>query len=223
MRNPSPEDVDLARTFLRDFVLRFRVFYGQNSLSHNVHVLLHLPDYVELYGNLPSISAFKFENFMQEIKRNLTKKHQHLQQLQKRIAEQYTISERTDVNQFSDRFQLKKNLLGCSFAYRTCYFDQSLMISANGKDDCVLTNGVPAKVLGFAESEGQTGAIIREFSELRPFFRSRIESSRIGVWFSSSLKKDYKFVHLDKINKKLVKLPFGNGFVLITLLHIGYD
>ena len=184
--------------------------------------MLHLPDYVELYGNLPSISAFRFENFMQEIKRHLTKKHQYLQQLHKRMTEQCTMSERKSTEtHFSEQFQMKTNLLGCSFAYRTCYFDQGFTISANDKDDCLLVDGMPAKVLGFAESEGQRGAIIQEFDEVRPFFRSPVESPRIGVWFSRKLGSNIKFVNLNDINYKIVKLPFCNGFVLLTLLHLG--
>lgn len=37
----------------------------QCSVVHNVHMLLHLHEYVRLYGSLDILSAYKYENFMQ--------------------------------------------------------------------------------------------------------------------------------------------------------------
>lgn len=104
------------------------------------------------------------------------------------------------------------NFIGCGSAYRTCYFDAITMMSANGKDDWMLIDGVPAKVLGFAESDCEKGAIVKKFSELRAVFRDPINSTKIGIWFSNKLSEKVKFVQLNSISTNLLKNSLCNRF-----------
>ncbi|XP_039431072.1 uncharacterized protein LOC120414112 [Culex pipiens pallens] len=222
---PTVDQIETAKTLLGTFVENFQSHYGENSLTHNVHMLLHLPEYVEMYGNLPSISAFKYENFMQQIKRYITsKKHQVLQQLHKRLTEQHQIAKRSwSKRELTDKFKLKKNLLGCGFAYRTCTFEETITIRANSKDDCISINGLPSKVLGFAELDGRKGAIIKEFANTTPLFLDPIDSTKIGVCYAETITEELKFVELDSVFQKAMKIPFDSGFVIISLLHLGFD
>lgn len=71
----------------------------------------------------------------------------------------------------------------------------------DGKDDCVLIDGVSTSVLGIAKSYEENGAIVKKFPELRPFFRDLIDSTKIGIWFTKKLSEEVKFVQLNKINK----------------------
>lgn len=162
---------------------------------------------------------------MQQIKKYITsKKHQILQQLHKRQTEQHQIAERiSGRKELNDQFKLKKNLLGCGFAYRTCAFDGKFTIRAKSKDDCVLIEGTPSKVLGFAELNGRKGAIIKEFAQLKPFFLDPIDSTNIGVWYSETISEAVKFVELDSVFQKAMRIPFDSGFVIVSLLHLGFD
>ena len=72
------------------FVKSFSTLYGKEYISDNVHNLLHLCNDVRKYGPLDVFSAFKFENFMQSIKKLVRKSEllYTLQQVYKRYVEQ---------------------------------------------------------------------------------------------------------------------------------------
>jgi hypothetical protein len=53
------------------FVKQMSQLFGQQSLIYNVHVLLHLPHFVSIYGKLDNFSAFPFENFLSLLKKRI--------------------------------------------------------------------------------------------------------------------------------------------------------
>jgi hypothetical protein len=50
-------------------------------MVYNVHSLIHLADDALLYGNFDCVSAFEFENYMQQIKKLLRSKCLPLEQV----------------------------------------------------------------------------------------------------------------------------------------------
>lgn len=83
----SKQYLNYAQQLLNYFVESFKILYGEHKISHNVHNLIHMPDDVKHFGVLDSFSAFKFENFMQYLKKLVRKSHQPLQQLSYRYEE----------------------------------------------------------------------------------------------------------------------------------------
>jgi len=79
--------VDYAEALLKHFVSIFECLYGKCFIFYNVHNLVHLCNDVRKYGPLDSFSAFRFENFLSSIKRQLRKSDKPLQQLWKRYME----------------------------------------------------------------------------------------------------------------------------------------
>lgn len=59
------------------FIKTFIKLYGIH-VSHNVHSLFHLVDDVRRFGPLDDFSAFKFENYMQTLKKLLRKSEKPL-------------------------------------------------------------------------------------------------------------------------------------------------
>lgn len=59
-----------ASDLLQYFVKNFGNLYGQEHVSYNVHNLLHLPQDCKLHGVLDSFSAFQFENYLYQNKKN---------------------------------------------------------------------------------------------------------------------------------------------------------
>lgn len=47
-----PENLSVVQHCLNEFVRQFTIYYRENALPFNVHSLLHLPGFVELYGPL---------------------------------------------------------------------------------------------------------------------------------------------------------------------------
>lgn len=82
---------DYANDALVLFVQHFEKLYGDMYLSYNVYNLVHLAQDVKVHGNLDSFSAFKFENFMQKLKKLVRKPESPCCQVVKRLAERESV------------------------------------------------------------------------------------------------------------------------------------
>lgn len=58
------------------------------QVSYNVHSLIHLADDVDKFGALDSFSAFKFENYLQKVKKMVKSSALPLPQIIRRVYEQ---------------------------------------------------------------------------------------------------------------------------------------
>lgn len=59
----TDNEFDKAKTALHQFVLNIELFYGKEYMKYNVHMMLHMPDYIKKYGAVWAWSAFPFEHF----------------------------------------------------------------------------------------------------------------------------------------------------------------
>ena len=82
---------DQACACLNLFVFQMEELYGLNSYIYNVHCLLHLADFVKLFGTLDLFSAFPFESFLGKLKRKVKTGRLVLQQLANKIQEEQKI------------------------------------------------------------------------------------------------------------------------------------
>ncbi|XP_055699445.1 uncharacterized protein LOC129799519 [Phlebotomus papatasi] len=217
----TPEDISLARDFLNSFVQEYADFYERRSVTYNVHALLHLPEIVEVYGSLDTFSAYRFENFLQHIKRKITKKHQILPQLYNRMEEEFAIMPlKTCGNpSYSDQFRLTTPYFGANFAYRTCIFS-TYEITANERDGCCeIDNNFAISIVGFCDYDGVKGVIGRRYQDHNPFFLSPVNSTTVGIYKVTTLADDADFYAISRITGKFMRLPHQNTIVLIKLLH----
>jgi len=60
---------------------------GIENVSYNVHSLIHLAQDVQSFGHLDGYSAFRFENFMQIMKKLVRKSSFPIQQIRNRLKE----------------------------------------------------------------------------------------------------------------------------------------
>lgn len=86
-KNLCKNYLNYAEELLKHYVGSFKILYGEYNVSHNVHGLIHLVDDVRIHGILDLFSAFKYENFLQEIKKVIRKADKPLQQLHRRYVE----------------------------------------------------------------------------------------------------------------------------------------
>lgn len=63
-KNCEKFEINLANSLLEKFVQKFPRIYGESSVTHNVHNLLHLKDIASQFGSLSDITAYPFENMM---------------------------------------------------------------------------------------------------------------------------------------------------------------
>lgn len=79
--------VDYAHELLVLFVERYKILYGPEWITFNVHGLLHLANDVKLYGPLDNFSAFKFESLLGQLKFRVKSPSNPLQQIVNRSIE----------------------------------------------------------------------------------------------------------------------------------------
>ncbi|XP_055541283.1 uncharacterized protein LOC129727452 [Wyeomyia smithii] len=77
-----------AKAMLTSFVVTYPELYGLDTVSYNVHVLLHLADDAYLHGPLDSYSCYPFEANIKKIKRYLHAQNKLLQQIFNRLQEE---------------------------------------------------------------------------------------------------------------------------------------
>lgn len=78
---------DYAHSLLKCFIQNFGKLYGKESISHNIHGLIHVYDDIQIFVNFNKYSAFSFENFLQNLKNLLRKHEKPLQQIVTRLKE----------------------------------------------------------------------------------------------------------------------------------------
>lgn len=55
-----PDELPKCEEMIDEFVQKFPQYYGPSSVSYNVHNMLHLVQCVVEFGDISSISAYKF-------------------------------------------------------------------------------------------------------------------------------------------------------------------
>jgi len=82
------EFVLFARDLLLWFVSHCKSIHGNYFTVYNIHLLIHITDDVLYYNcSLNDLSAFKFENFMQTVKKLIRNSKNPLVQILKRLSE----------------------------------------------------------------------------------------------------------------------------------------
>ena len=70
--SPTTRQIDFANQCLRKYVYDFGVLYGDYHLVYNFQNLIHLADDCSFYkASLNDISAFPFESYIGEIKKEI--------------------------------------------------------------------------------------------------------------------------------------------------------
>lgn len=130
-------------------------------MSYNFHNLLHICADVRKYGALDEFSAFRFENYMSNIKKMLRKNEKPLQQLSRRYAEinNCNLPINKQKNSHETCFQkLHSNgplIDGYNFSsqyfFTKILFNKTYTIHANSSgNNCILfENGTVVSVLNF--------------------------------------------------------------------------
>ena len=194
---PKVNEVQFAKELLIWFVKNSETVYGCTFNVYNVHSLIHLADDVlHFNSSLDDLSAFKFENFMQTVKKSVRASTNPVAQVVKRMAESN--------GNFNSRS--KENFL---------------KIKEFGKDSCFLTDGGE---ICFIENIYDSTVACRILSKgiAEDFFTSPVHSRELNIIyirnFGSCVPKR-KTLEKHCLVHKMVKLPFKDGFVFFPLLH----
>lgn len=214
---------DIAQQLLEMFVEDYPRIYSPTELVSNVHGLLHIVDDVRQFGPLYSISAYKYENHMREIRKLVKKPNLILQQIHNRLEEIELVNDTNRKLGFIGNPQRYDNDIfpGCNSSFRAFQFD-SFILKNNLQDSCcMLVSGTPIKIERFALYDDERVVFARHFLNVRNFFEAPVQSGmHLGVLLVDGIPSEELFMHnINEIAYKLVRLPYHDNFVLQPMLH----
>jgi len=185
-----------ARQLLQAFVVKSIAVFGEIFVVYNVHNLLHVVDDVEYFNcSLNHLSAFPFENHLQQLKRLVRCGQNPLAQVWKRINE---------IDGAMGRIKVKKGLV----------------ISAAGRDSAFLhEDGSLVFVKALMPDNKLDCEVINE-RHTSEFFTTPCSSKLLDIQFiRKECHTKCKVVEKVKLLRKLVCIPHSDGRVLFPLLH----
>lgn len=217
-KKSTPDDIEYAHSLLIYYVKKFKYFYGENNVTYNVHNLIHIADDVKNYGTLDSFSAFKFENFMHELKKLVKHSRNPLQQVANRIEEKWTASIELTTEKYPKIFTNSSNIISVQL--------EKFKLSADEKDCCIIMKDKSniskvVKILGFSDTDGKIKCFGKEYKNTMPVFNSPCNSQILGIELvgKQQLSDDCMEFCLDSIVTKCVRVPINNDFAVVPLLH----
>jgi hypothetical protein len=212
---------NLAEVYLKFFVSNFGDLYLESQSSFNNHALTHLPKDVMNFGKVDNFSAFRFENFMQQLKKMVKKSNMVVEQIHNRLFE-YNAHGNGKKTVFSYPF-LKKPVSGS-------YFEKvhlkDFMLSVHYPDNYCLFDKKILKIVKIKENSGIISLFGQIVVNTEPFFQiNYLDSAFFGIVCSPNYEKlepVTKKVQLDAVKTKIVKIEatvLQKQIVYVPYLH----
>lgn len=187
------EWVIYAKTLVERFVEQIPKLYHKDFLTYNMHSIQHLYYDVLNHGQLDNVSCFEFENHMQNFKRMLRGKSNHLVQVVKRIEESDWME--------TESYLCKPNDLVDSYR-NNCFFTD---------------NGSLVLVQGF--SEDNTLVKVKTFMKQDDVADYPVKSSKLSIFIVSDLCDNQIEVMKSSLSQKCVLLPYRDKNICIPLCN----
>lgn len=223
-----------ADDLLRHFVISFAILYGEHQVSHNVHGLIHLADDAKLFGKLDNFSAFRFENFLQTLKKLIRKSDKPLQQLCRRYIETEKNSSNSNIKPiFPSLLGLNPVSLhftgplpdNCSNPQFKKLISSEFVINISSESDncCQLIDKTVVFVKNIATSSNSNKTVIivgNAFKIKEDLFDKPCKSSLLNIFKVCELSQETKYWPVTEITSKCVIFPLKNEkYAVFPLLH----
>lgn len=210
----------LASELLSDFVKEFGVLYGYRNLSHNIHSLLHLSqDVLHFNSPLDSYSAFKFENFLQYLKKLCRSNFRVLEQIRNRYFEKFSI----DDYQGDFKKRLKQNKTD-AFGNFTDIHVSNIHLSVKAPNNYIFnsTYGVfKIKKILKNDDDGSFDIQGMKVKNIFPFYRKPIPSNLLNIFKSdtNTTSKECTIISVTKDLHKVAMVEVNEQYFYLALLH----
>lgn len=221
--------IDYASHLLLYFVNTFKVLYGAENISHNVHNLLHLSEDVRLYGPLDNFSAFPFENYLQSILKSIRKNEKPLAQIIKRKSEQNShLEKRVEIRNKKYPICEKEHLNGPTLNLNVCKQFKKIILQDfvlhihHPNNCCTLSNGDIILIENIVDYNDEFKLIGRKFLTVENFYTRPCESKEIGI-FSVDNPGPLQIFNAMDISFKCVVLNWEEKHVIFPQIHINVN
>lgn len=202
-----------AKDYLNKFVQDVPLLYNLSFLTCNFHSLLHLSHTVRRLGNLESISAFKFENYLQQIKKMVRKSNYAAMQVYRRHVEKSFSSignsppKHFVFGKIQNEFYLDIFISGSYFSLKK-------------PNNMCLTKGNVVKITKIFKKNDIPhfeGIVI---NNLRPLFMRPDESAFFRIYVTDNLQSEnINTFSYQEISNKILCLEYNNETCFLPLIH----
>lgn len=216
-----------AKELIVEFIEMHIDMYDEHSITSNIHLLSHMTDDVEFLGDLSTISAYPFENKLQEIKSRLKQCNRPLQQIARRIHELSMSNLNVSWNLSENFPKLSHPLFSPSdpnnIIFQKIELKKKSILSSvnqNKKDRWFLTK--QNHIVQF-DSVIKTNNIYmirgNSLKNKQNFFDKPFASQYLNIFSSDGEKNESSLYELNNIKAKLFSIPYKDRFVFMPLLH----
>lgn len=218
--------VDVAQSLFKSFIYNFSSIYGAENISYNVHNLYHVVDDVKYHGPLDNISAFKYENRLQYLKRRIRSGNRPLEQIANRIIEDFENVDLIDVDEnktpmlyMKDRNKICK-IKHCVGIYRAIQL-QHFVLKSSLADSYFLTNSEEIVRMEFATYRHGIPVIYgSSLKQKQNFYEKPFYSKFLSVYKSNEEENLPNFYNIENISSKFFKITLPNTeSVFFPLVH----
>lgn len=192
--------VNYAGELMMYFVKKGKELYGETITSYNVHSLIHLADDVRYFNkSLNDVCAFPFENHLQKLKKGVRNAQNPIAQVAKRITEMDN-SKLKHISNSVHSFVSTKKKDGC-FMLKTNSF---VFVREKGPDEKYVCDVI---------SQRNTESFFTEPCDSKLVNIVMLKNINLRRYARRQLIEKQEFV------RKVVCLPFEDGYVLLPMLH----
>ena len=190
-----------AKQLLDFFVKKAPFVYGKTFCTYNVHALKHLHEDAEYFGvSLNDINAFKFENFLQKIKKLVRGPNNPISQISKRLKE----------------FDNSHRFTQQHYKKRRC------ILSNKTKDANIFLKNEDFAVIVEHTETGYVCDVIKQ-RYMSEFYTKPCPSKLFNIAYVSDtvLRKraERRTIPKEQILRKAVRVRHSEGYVFFPLLH----
>lgn len=218
------EQNSVAYLLLRSFVKTFPKLYGLYTATFNLHSLLHMPTDVKYIGeSLDAYSAFKFENYLQLLKREAKCGYRIIEQISNRNAEAEEFNINKILIQISNKNKiLKRKKSDGTLEYIKIY---SFLYSTREPNNFVFLEQTSEviKILKIYDAKHCSISFSGcKLLNLRSIFETPIQSAKMKMYETNnelSLDKEKQYTESTRNIKKVVKINIDNTNYLLKMLH----
>lgn len=222
------DKMDYAKSLALYFFKTYLEFYGDNQAGPNLHSFLHLFDDVSMHGSVDNFSAFKYENFLQRLKRMLRKGDKPLQQCARRYEElkHYVKQDKSlsveDVPVFTGLHTNGPVPSCCTNPQFSCLKMSGTQFKLNLSDSCcLLSDGSYVVIQNFCalKSSGSKVIVGYKLENIEDAYTVPCPSSFFGIVFAKKLSCTLSYWPIELLQTKCFRMPFKEGFLVVPLLH----
>lgn len=222
------EMLELARSLFNEFVTNFGLIYGSDHIVSNIHNLIHVYRDVKRFGNLNTLSSYKFENALRHIKLQVQARGAPIDQIARRIVESTSSVKMEPINFDVPNWQpyLKWNLelqkISIYKAYKYIQISPNVYLSIKKSGDSFfLTKEKQIVEMKYAfKLNGEYFVCGGAFANKTSFFNDPFDSKYIDIYMSNGEKrKKNLYFNINRIECKLQRLSYKDSLVFMPILH----